>query len=326
VYGHEITSSASFKTMITHTPYEHLDVHHIRVLQTVLLERSVSKAAIRLGMHQPGVSAILKKLRDMVGDPLLVRAGARLVPTEVGTHLLEGSAQLLRDIEKLFAPNRTFDPQKSVALFKVGASDSLDPLFLPHLVSAIKNQAPYCGIEIHSLSAASDYCTKLADGELDVVIGNWLHVPAELHQSKLFSDEVVCLVSKDNPATRRKWQLADWLEADHIAPTPNFAGALGIIDEHLKLQNLKRHIVTRCAHFGAIPQIVSQTLLVLTTGRQYCQRFTKHLPVVILPCPARLPALNFYQLWHDRSHASDAAKWLRVTIKNVVSDIKNPAL
>lgn len=312
--------------MKVHAPYEHLDVHHIRVLYTVLLERSVSKAAIRLGMHQPGVSVILKKLRDILKDPLLVRAGSRLVPTEIGTQLLEGSANLLRDIEKLFMQTQTFDSRKSTTLFKVGASDFLDPLFLPELVSAIKNQAPHCHIEIHSLSAASDYCTKLADGELDVVIGNWLHVPADLHQSKLFSDEVVCLVSKNNPATRRKWSIADWLQAEHIAPTPSFAGALGVIDEHLRLQNLKRHIVARCAHFGVIPQMVAQTLLVLTTGRQYCQRFTSHLPVAILPCPIRLPALNYYQLWHDRSHASDAAKWLRGTIKKVGADMKKPPL
>ncbi len=311
--------------MKPHAPYEHLDVHHIRVLHTVLHERNVSKAAIRLGMHQPGVSAILKRLRDLLGDPLLVRAGSRLVPTEIGARLLESSAGLLHDIDKLFTQVKGFDPQKSNTLFKVGASDFLDPLFLPSLVSAIKSQAPHCHIEIHSLSAASDYCAKLADGELDIVIGNWLQVPADLHQSKLFSDEVVCLVSKNNPATRRNWSLIDWLQAEHIAPTPSFAGAIGIIDEHLHSQNVKRQIVARCAHFGLIPQMVAETLLVLTTGRQYCQRFTDHLPVVILPCPARLPALNYYQLWHDRTHASGAAKWLRGTIKKVVADIKKPS-
>ena len=82
--------------------FDKIDLHLIRVLHTVLTERSVSKAAVRLGMHQPAVSAALKRLRDLSGDPLLVRSGPGMVPTETGARMVEPSARILRAAEVLF--------------------------------------------------------------------------------------------------------------------------------------------------------------------------------------------------------------------------------
>lgn len=302
--------------------YERLDIHHIRVLYTVLTERSVSKAALILGMHQPGVSATLKRLRTIFDDPLLVLSGARMVPTEVGYCLQDSCGKLLREVDNAFKQAQVFDPRRSTTLFRVGACDFLDPLFLPNLLTAINAQAPNSRIEIHALSETSDYHRMLADGDLDVVIGNWLNMPKELHQGKLFDDEVVCLVGQNNPAVRRGWTPKDWLEAQHIAPMPSYVGAQGIIDELLQLQGLKRNIVARSSYFGLIPQMVAQTLLVLTTGRQYCSRFTSQLPLTILPCPVELPMMHYYQLWHDCRHGSSAVKWLRETIKNVTTQLR----
>ena len=76
-----------------------------------------------------------------------------------------------------------------------------------------------------------------------------------------------------------------------------------------------RNITARCAHFGLIPAMVASSLLVLTTGRQYCERFTSRLPVKILECPIAFPQLLYYQLWHERTHASAAAVWLRDQVK-----------
>ena len=122
--------------------FDKIDLHLIRVLHTVLTERSVSRAAIRLGMHQPAVSASLKRLRDFADDPLLVRSGAGMVPTETGLRMLEPSASILRAAEMLFSDARGFDPTTARTTFRVAASDYLDPLFLPQLVAQIKTQAP----------------------------------------------------------------------------------------------------------------------------------------------------------------------------------------
>ena len=161
---------------------------------------------------------------------------------------------------------------------------------------------------------------------MDVVIGNWLKPPDDLHLGRLFGDEVVCLVARDHPAVRRSsqggWDAASWLAAEHIAPTPTHPGARGVIDEHLDSLGLQRNITARCPHFGLIPSMVASTLLVLTTGRQYCERYVEKLPVKILPCPVPFPRLLYYQLWHERTHTSSAGRWLRERVKSVAASLQ----
>ena len=304
--------------------FDKIDLHLIRVLHTVLTERSVSRAALRLGMYQPAVSAALKRLRELAGDPLLVRSGATMVPTVAGLRMIEPAADILRSAEVLFSDARSFDPATARHSFSLAASDYLDPQFLPQLVTQIKALAPHCGIEIHPLSANADYRNHLAQGEVDVVIGNWPQPPEDLHLGRLFGDEVVCLVANHHPAARRGWDTEAWLAAEHIAPTPTHPGARGFIDEHLASQGLVRNITARCPHFGLIPAMVAGSLLVLTTGRQYCERFTGTLPVQILPCPVSFPRMMYYQLWHERTHASTAGRWLREQIKTVAASLRRP--
>ncbi|MBO9646603.1 MAG: LysR family transcriptional regulator, partial [Pseudacidovorax sp.] len=148
--------------------------------------------------------------------------------------------------------------------------------------------------------------------------------PEDLHMSRLFGDEVVSMVSQEHPAVRRGWDLETWLEAEHIAPTPTHPGARGIIDQLLDAIGRQRNITARCAHFSLIPQMVASSLLVLTTGRQFCERFAQQLPVRILDCPATLPRLLYYQLWHERTHSSSAAQWLREQVKNAAASLRQP--
>jgi DNA-binding transcriptional LysR family regulator len=291
--------------------FDKIDLHLIRVLHTVLTERSVSRAAMKLGMYQPAVSASLKRLRELAGDPLLVRSGAGMVPTDAGLRMIDPSASILRAAEMLFSDAR-------------GSADYLDPQFLPLLVAQVKAHAPLSQIEIHPLSAASDYHAQLAQGEVDVVVGNWLKPPEELHLGKLFSDEIVCLVSRDHPAAKRGWTQESWLEAEHIAPTPTHPGARGVIDEYLEGLGLARNITARCPHFGLLPRMVASSLLVLTTGRQFCERYVGLMPVQILECPVRFPELVYYQLWHERTHQSAAGRWLRERVKGVAASLRQP--
>lgn len=302
--------------------FDKIDLHLIRVLHTVLAERSVSRAAVRLGMYQPAVSAALKRLRELAGDPLLVRSGASMVPTDAGLRMLEPSASILRAAEVMFSDARGFDPASTAATFRVAASDYLDPLFLPQLVARVKSSAPLAHIEIHPLTEASNYQALLAQGALDIVIGNWPKPGEELHMGRLFGDEVVCLVAKTHPAVRRAWTTESWLAAEHIAPTPMHPGAKGFIDAHLASVELSRNIVARCPHFSLIPRMVASSLLVLTTGRQFCERFTEQMPVVVLPCPVEFPRMTYYQLWHERSHASAASRWLREQVKSVAAALR----
>ncbi|MGN1057649.1 MAG: LysR family transcriptional regulator [Comamonas sp.] len=298
------------------TPFEKIDLHLIRVLHTVIAERSVSRAAVRLGMHQPAVSTALKRLRELAGDPILVRSGSGMQPTDVALRMLEPTADILQAAESLFIDARAFDPRSSQRVFRIAASDYLDPMFLPKLVAHLKKEAPLCAIEIVALSHDVDYGEQLAHGQVDVVIGNWPEPPAELRMAQLFADDMVCLVSQQHPAVRRGWTSEEWLAAEHIAPMPTHPGAKGVVDMALEAQNLRRHIAVRCAHFSLMPQMVASSLLVLTTGRQFCERYAAQLPLAILPPPVDLPMMRYYQLWHDRTHHSSAGAWLRDAVKN----------
>ena len=313
--------------MTERAEFDKIELHLIRVLQTLITERSVSRAAMRLNSTQPAVSAQLKRLRALTGDPLLVRAGNGMTPTEAALQLLDPATRLLQDADRLFSPRsrqRGFEPQASTLTFRIAASDYLDPLFLPELVAHLKHAAPQVRLDLLPLSGEFDYRRSLAKGEVDLVIGNWLGPPGELHLGRLMSDEIVCLVAEDHPASRlsaRGWSAERYLECEHVAPTPLHAGTPGVIDEHLAALGLKRDVVVRSAHFGIIPVMVAQSLLVLTTGRLFCTRYVDALPVRIVRCPVAFPPLTYYQLWHDLTHASAANRWLREQVREVARNL-----
>jgi DNA-binding transcriptional LysR family regulator len=306
--------------------FDKIDIHLIRVLHTVLTERSVSRTALKMGMYQPAVSAALRQLRSIMGDALLVRSGAHMVPTELGLHMIEPSARVLEAAQALFVGTRAFDPRTEKITFKIGASDFLDPFFLPQLVTQMKLQAPLCRIEIRSLSEYMEYSQQLSSGDLDLVIGNWTQPSKELHRVPLFEDDVVSMVSQTNPVVRRGWDQKAWLEAEHLAPTSTHLGGRGVIDEHLSSLGLNRNIVARSQNFGLMPGMVASTLLVLTTGRHYCERYIKgfggQLPLTIVDCPIDFPKMSYYQLWHDRSHMSASLVWLRTLVKSVADGLR----
>jgi DNA-binding transcriptional LysR family regulator len=309
--------------------FDKIDLQLIRTLHTLLIERSVSKTALRLGQQQPAVSVALKRLRELTGDPILVRSGSGMVPTEVALQMLGPVNSLLQSAEAVFSPDRRFDPALAHETFRIAASDTLDPLFLPSVMARIKSLAPGCRVEVHALSAQAQYSQDLGQGLIDVVIGNWAQPSEELHRAELFADDVMCLVSSKHPAVRRGWTQEDWLACEHIAPMPAYPGWRGVIDEHLDRLQLTRHIAARCAHFGLMPRMVASSLLVLTTGRHYCQRFLEG-PVAqhglaLLPCPVAFPKMVYYQLWHERSHASASAKWLREQVKISALNLANPS-
>jgi DNA-binding transcriptional LysR family regulator len=314
--------------MAERTDFDNIELHLIRVLHTLITERSVSRAALKLDLSQPAVSAHLRRLRQATGDVLLVRSGNGMAPTPVALELVQPAGELLQQADRLFGRaqrSRGFEPAASEATFRVAASDYLDPLFLPELVATLKRAAPRLRLDLLPLSAEFDVQRRLAGGEADLVIGNWLEPPEDLHLGRLLTDEVVCLVAHDHPAVRnpRGWTVDKYLACEHVAPTPLHTGrgARGVIDAHLESQGLARHVTVRSAHFGQIPQMVAASLLVLTTGRQFCQRYVDQLPVKIVRCPVAFPPMSYYQLWHDRTHPSAAHRWFREQVRDVARSL-----
>ncbi len=312
--------------------FDKIELQLVRVLHTVIAERSVSRAAMRLNSSQPAVSAQLRRLRELTGDALLVRSGAGMTPTAAALELLAPAERLLREADTLFGARERagrgsgFDPSTATLRYRIAASDYLDPFFLPALVAQLQRAAPGVQLDLQPLSAEYDYRASLARGEVDLVIGNWLQPPEELHLGRLLSDEVVCLMAADHPlAKARSWTIERYLACQHLAPMPLSPGQPGVIDQHLASQGLSRQIAVRSAHFGQLPEMVARSLLVLTTGRLFCSRYLDRLPVRIVRCPVVFPAMAYYQLWHELSHGSAALRWLREQVREVARGLVSEA-
>ena len=293
----------------------HLDLHLIRILYLLLVEKNVSRVALKLNQPQPSISASLRKLRELTGDPLLVRGARGMVPTQHGESLLKPAKRILDETESLFVRKAPFVPEEAARTFHIAAPDYLDMRFLPNVVAAVRRGSPNSKVVIHGLGPGTDYLRMLSDGEMDLVIANWDEPPAHLHISKLFEDPIICTMRADSPYARRTapdaMTLEDYLDLPHVAPTQMLPGYHGVIDAHLERLGLQRRVAVESPYFGVIPYMLTQSDLVLTTGRQFIRAFEKTLPLKSFTVPLKFPPMRFYQLWHQRVHQSTEHKWLR---------------
>src|SRR5471032_2199516 len=178
-----------------------LDIWLIRVLQTLLTERSVTQAALRLGQTQPAISTALRRLRELLHDPILVRGKQGMVPTEYGASLLPAVQRTLREVEFVATPHGAFDPTTSRRTFRIAAPDYLNDFFMPTLIRAFRVAAPNARLEIESLTPTLDHERALDEGDLDLVIGNWENPEPRFARRDLFTDSFVCLMRRGHPAT-----------------------------------------------------------------------------------------------------------------------------
>ncbi len=294
---------------------QHLDLHLIRILYLLLVEKNVSRVALKLNQPQPSISASLRKLRELTGDPLLVRGARGMVPTQHGESLLLPAKRILDETENLFVKKTPFVAQDEARTFRIAAPDYLDSQFLPNVVASLRRGSPRSRVVIHSVGPGADYVRLLADGDMDLVIANWDEPPEHLHISKLFEDPIVCTMRADCPYAKRTasdaMTLEDYLGLPHIAPTQMVSGYHGVIDAFLEKNNLRRNVMVESPYFGLIPYMLTQTDLVLTTGRQFMRFHERTLPLKTYTLPLKFPPMRFYQLWHERVHQAPEHKWLR---------------
>jgi DNA-binding transcriptional LysR family regulator len=292
-----------------------LDLHLIRILYLLLVEKNVSRVALKLNQPQPSISASLRKLRELTGDPILVRGARGMVPTQHGEGLLKPAKRILDEAESLFVRKAPFLPEDATRTFHIAAPDYLDARFLPNVVALLRRGSPGSKVVIHALGPGQDYLRMLSDGDMDLVIANWDEPPAHLHISKLFEDPIICTMRADSPYARRTasdaMTLEDYLDLPHVAPTQMLPGYHGVIDAHLERLGLQRRVAVESPYFGVIPYMLTQSDLVLTTGRQFIRAFEKTLPLKSFTVPVKFPPMRFYQLWHQRVHQSTEHKWLR---------------
>ncbi|AKJ68769.1 LysR family transcriptional regulator [Pandoraea thiooxydans] len=303
-------------------PREQIDAYLLRVLQILLTEQSVSRAALKLGQSQPAISNSLRRLREITGDAILVRGKSGMVATERGRELLAYATDALAAIDRITHPTTEFSPHSTSRVFQLGAPDYLDAVFLPKIAEVLRREAPQAKLIVHPINAGFDYVGALENGTLDVVIGNWLEPPPQLHMSRLFDDEVVCMLGNHHPLANKGISLKHYLELPHLAPTPYVSERHSFIDGCLAERGLRRHIQMTMPYFGLVPYVLMRTDLVFTTGRQFAQHYARYLPIRVVASPFAFPPMRFYQLWHERTHAAPEITWLRRRIAEVATELE----
>ena len=293
------------------------DTYLLRVFSMLMAERSVSRAAARLGQSQPAVSAALKRLRDILGDPLFVRDKQRMVPTERALQLEPSVRIVLGEIDSLLAPAAEFDPASTRLTFRIGTPDFLAPPLMASLVSYLRMTAPGARLLLQPLGHDYDYEAALANGELDVVIGNWPQPPEHLRMTILLEDEVVCLVSRDHPRAGSQLTVADYLNGSHIVPLTYSVMQRGVVESHMAALRLSREATVTVPYFSLAPSLLPGTDLIFTTSRHFAEHYARQLPLAVLVAPFDFPMMRFYQLWHSRTQQSPSHAWLRSLLSAV---------
>jgi DNA-binding transcriptional LysR family regulator len=292
-------------------PTDPVDLYLLRVLCTLVAERSVSRTAVKLNQSQPAVSSALKRLRDTFHDPLLVREGAAMVPTERALQLRESARAALGEIDRMLADPERFDPASSQQTFHIASPDYLAMGFLAGAVEQMRAEAPRARLVVHPLGPDYDYERALAQGELDVVIGNWPTPPERLHLSLLLEDEIVCVVSVRHALAKKGFTPEQYLAAAHIVPAPYSMSQRGVVETHLASQRLTRDARIVLPYFEIAPYLLVNTDLVFTTARHFAQHFAQILPLAVVAAPFDFPPMRFYQLWHERAQHQASHRWLR---------------
>lgn len=306
--------------MAANCSWESIDVHLLQVLYALLTECSVSNAARRLNQSQPAVSTALRRLRDITGDPLLVRSRNGMTPTERGQALLEPVKIALAQIEAIGLPQQRFDPARTQRVFNIATPDYLNAVLVGRLVARLRAKAPHAQLALHSFGPDYDYARALESGELDVVIGNWPNPPEHLRLAPLFEDDVVCLMRKSHPLAGRTLSQEDYLNADHLAPTPYSVGQRGVIDMQLARERLKRKVVVSVPYFSLAPYVLLQNDVLFSAPRLFAEHCCTLGELCIAESPLAFPKMRFYLLWHDRAHHGDECRWFREQVVEVIRE------
>ncbi|WP_370676315.1 LysR family transcriptional regulator [Pleomorphomonas sp. PLEO] len=303
------------------------DVRLMRTLLLLVTECSVSRTAEILGQTQPTVSLALKRLRELIGDPILVRSGGVLVPTERGLELRATLQRLLVDIDALLAPPPSFDPEHTKRRFRIAAANCLDSAFLPRIFARLAEEAPKASIDVATLPGHDELMAHLADGSLDLVVGNWPRPPEQLRLAPLLSTPIRCVVAGNHrlAGTIGPLSMDRYLAERHLSPSADVMKQYSPIDGRLMELGLNRHIAASVPEYAIVPHMLAGSDLIFTTGAPFAEQMAETGNFAVIDAPVEFGCMDFYLLWHDCKHHSPAHIWFRHLVKAAVADLKGSA-
>jgi DNA-binding transcriptional LysR family regulator len=292
-----------------------IDFRLLVALHALLDTESVSGAARRSGVTQSAMSHTLARLRDLFGDPLLVRSGRAMRPTPRALELREPLAELVASARRLISRSQRFDPATSERRFALSAPDSAALVLLPPLLRRLARNAPRVDLEVAAAGPDRPF-EALERGDLDVAIGRFDTVPAGFVAEPLYREEFVCIVRRDHPLVGRRMTLPTYTRLAHLLIAPR-GGRRGQVDDALEAVGERRRVAVIVPQFLLAPFVVASTDLVLTVSRRVADGLSDLLGLRRLTPPVEVAGYDYQQIWHERWHDDPASCWFRGQLASV---------
>jgi DNA-binding transcriptional LysR family regulator len=290
------------------------DLNLLVVFDVLMAERSVSRAAERLGRTQSAVSHSLSRLRTQLGDPLLIKAGVRMQPTAFALDLIEQARPMLRGMQRVLSPRYVFDPAGSRRVFRVAAPDFMLSVFA-QLLARLRKEAP--GVSAEWTSPREPTSLDVAEGQIDVAI-----MPAGIRLPDGVASEAVgalgwrCYGRKDHPAFAT-WNRKSWARWPHLAVRvgDSLASPVNIA---AATAGLERTIAGWVPHFSAIAPVLATSDLLATLPVIAMDETMSAYDLESRKVPFPIPPLPHVMVWSTTRSRDPAMTWLRDRLRPIV--------
>ncbi len=285
-----------------------LDLNLLLILQILLEEHSVSRAAARLGLTQSAMSHALSRLRRTFDDVLLVRRGHTMIPTPRAEELAGPLRQVLGAIDQMVGPD-AFDPHRAHGTIRIATADYGLAVLLPSVLRNLNQQAPHLNIECEDWSEHT--LEHLKTGFLDFAWGGQETFPG-MEVMPLFEECFYGVVSSQHPLAGQEVGLKEYLAFPHALVDIIDSRMTGI-DRLLEKDGYKRRILLKIPHFLAAPFVINNSDLIATLPGRIADRFTGDtgIPLAKFVAPVDAGEFPYCLIWHDRRTEDPLHRWVR---------------
>jgi DNA-binding transcriptional LysR family regulator len=294
-----------------------VDLNLFVVLEAIYREGNITRAGHQLNLTQPAISHALKRLRDLLKDPLFVRRGAQMVPTPFTRSMIDQVRQALQILEVNLCESHQFDPKQTRRNFHISIWEYLESLALPTLLHRLERLAPEMSITTSRVKRR-DLEAELASGSLDLAIDVPITTSEPIHQKRLLREPFVVIAQAAHPKISGSLDLDTYLAQSHVLVSSRRYGP-SLIDVELSRLGHRRKIVLRCQHSYAACRVVSESDLLLTLSQKHAQILNAGLGNRIYPFPLKTAQLEAQMYWHESVENDPANRWLRKQIETVIS-------
>jgi DNA-binding transcriptional LysR family regulator len=290
------------------------DLNLLVILDVLLTEGSVARAAKRLRLSPSAMSRALQRLRETTGDPLLVRAGRGLVATPRALDLREKVGRLVEEAQSVLRPQEKLDLKRLARTFTLRTSDGFVENFGPNLLARLGAEAP--GVRLAFVQKSDKDSGPLRDGSVDLetgVVGE--ATGPELRTQALFRDRFIGVVRNGHALSGGEVTPARYAAGRHILVSRRPEKAAVGIDDAMRSIGLEREVVTIVGGFSSALALARSTDLIASVPERHTSALRQGMHSFALPFS--LPQITVSLLWHPRLDADPAHRWLRGCIREV---------